>query len=105
MTQIGVDVKEKITANLNSYYCNEGGICYIKAYTDYVHIGWFRGVNIDDKFNNFFGDGKVIRGHRLANFDTKQKEAIISYIKQTKMFLIEHNETNKLRRMMRKNKL
>lgn len=102
MTQIGVDIKEKISANINSYFCSEGGICYIKAYADYVHIGWFRGVNIDDKFDNLFGNGKVIRGHRLISLDSIQKEAIVDYINQTKMFLIEHNETNKLRRMMRR---
>lgn len=92
MSCIGEDAKEKLSQNITSYSSKDGGFCYIRTTDEYLHIGWFRGTHINDKYNNFFGNGKAIRGHKFKKLDAKQKEAITYYIEQTKLYLIEHNE-------------
>lgn len=94
---LGEDVYEKHSENITSYFCKEGGICYIRVKDNYVHIGWFRGKFIDDKYNLLFGKGKTIRGHKVKEFDELQKEAISYYINETISFLIEHNELKRLK--------
>lgn len=99
---IGNGVKEKYSENITSYFSKEGGFCYIKAYDDYVHIGWFRGRFLDDKFDKLFGKGKTIRGQKVVKLDKKTREAIKSYVNQTLIFLIEHNELMKLKKKAEK---
>lgn len=94
---IGKDTDERYRDNITSYYSKEGGFCYLRTYHDYIHIGWFRGVHIEDKYNLLFGSGKTIRGQRIKKFDKKIKKSIAYYIEQTFFFLIEHNELKKLK--------
>lgn len=96
-TCIGEDLDERYRDNITSYYSKEGGFCYMKTYHTYVHIGWFRGVHIEDKYNFLFGQGKTIRGQRIKKLDKKTKESIKYYIQQTLFFLIEHNELQKIK--------
>ncbi len=98
MESIGKDRFEKQSENITSYFCKEGGICYIRTKDNYLHIGWFRGIHIEDKYNLLFGNGKTIRGHTIREFDELQKEAVKYYIDETITFLIEHNELAKLRK-------
>ena len=98
MKEIGEDVKEKYSDNITSFFSKEGGFCYLRTYETHVHIGWFRGVSFDDKYKLLIGNGKTIRGHRLTRLDKKNKDAIKSYIQQTKIFLIEHNELAKMKK-------
>ncbi|MCV6606582.1 MAG: hypothetical protein OIF32_00065 [Campylobacterales bacterium] len=98
MEVVGESVKEKFTENLTSYHCEFGGVCYLRTYPDRVHIGWFRGVQIDDKFGFLTGNGKTIRGHRLTRLDEKNVEAIKYYINETISFLIEYSELKKATR-------
>lgn len=96
--EIGDDVLEKYSENITSFFSKEGGFCYIRTYETYVHIGWFRGVNFEDKYKLLSGNGKTIRAHKLTKLDKKNKEAINSFIEQTKIFLIEHNELSKMKK-------
>ena len=103
MSEIGDEVYEKLSENITSYFSKEDGIknqgfCYIKTKDDGVHIGWFRGAYIEDKYDNLFGKGKTIRGHKILKLDKKQKDAIKHYIQETKIYLIEHIELQKLRK-------
>lgn len=103
MKEIGDEVYEKLSDNITTYYSKEDclknqGFCYIRTKDDYVHIGWFRGVFIDDKFDLLFGSGKRIRGHKITQFDSIQKKAIKYYINETKAYIIEHNELKKLKK-------
>ncbi len=96
---IGLDAKEKYSENITSFFSDEGGFCYIKTYNDYVHIGWFRGVSIDDKYNLLFGNGKTIRGQKIKKLDNETIKAIKYYVQETLFFLIEHNELIKIKRL------
>lgn len=31
-------------------FLKEGGFCYIRVKDDYIHLGWFRGRHIEDKY-------------------------------------------------------
>lgn len=90
--EIGEDVSEKYSENITSFYSKEGGFCYLRTYPTYVHVGWFRGSHIEDKYKLLSGNGKTIRAHKLTKLDKKNREATKYYVEQTKMFLIEHNE-------------
>ncbi len=94
---IGNGVKEKFSENITSYFSKEGGFCYLKAYDDYIHIGWFRGRHLDDKYSKLFGKGKTIRGQKVIKLDKLTRDAIRDYVQQTLIFLIEHNELMKMR--------
>jgi len=100
---IGNGVKEKYRENITSYFSPEGGYCYIKAYDDYIHIGWFRGINIEDKYSQLFGSAKTIRGQKVTKLDKNTREAIRYYIDETFVFLIEHNELMKMKKELKKN--
>lgn len=91
--------RQKFSDNITSYFCDEyeSGFCYIRTKDDYVHIGWFKGHKLEDKYNLLFGNGKMIRGQKIKVFDEVQKNAIKSYIKQTYIVLVEKDELRKLR--------
>ena len=72
-------------------YSKEGGFCYIKVKDDYIHIGWFRGRYISDKYNFLFGKGKSIRGQKVYKLDKITRDSIKYYVNETLMFLFEHN--------------
>jgi hypothetical protein len=95
---IGNDAKEKYSENITTLYSKEGGFCYIRVKDDYIHLGWFRGRHINDKYDLLFGKGKTIRGQRVYKLDKPTRDAIKYYVNETLMFLFEHNELLKLRK-------
>lgn len=94
---IGNDAKEKYSQNITTLFSKEGGFCYIRVKDNYIHIGWFRGRHVDDKYNLLFGNGKTIRGQKVHKLDKATREAIRYYVNETLMFLFEHNELRKLK--------
>jgi len=106
MKEIGSDeVYEKLSDNITTYYSKDDalknqGFCYIRTKEDYVHIGWFRGVFIEDKFDFLFGTGKRIRGQIVKKLNKKQKDAIKYYIQESKSYIIEHIELQKLKKSL-----
>jgi hypothetical protein len=101
---IGNDVKVRYNQNTTTFYTKDGGYCYLKAYNEYVHIGWTRGRYIDDKFDLLFGEGKTIRGHKVTKLDKNTREAIRYYVHETLVFLIEHNELMKIKKKISYNR-
>ncbi len=95
---IGNDVKVRYNQNTTTFYTKDGGYCYLKAYDNYVHIGWTRGRYIEDRYSLLFGDGKTIRGQKVTKLDKTTREAIKYYCDKTLIFLIEHNELMKMRK-------
>lgn len=94
---IGNDAKEKYSENITTIYSKEGGFCYIRVKDDYIHLGWFRGRHIDDKYKLLFGKGKTIRGQKVYKLDKSTRESIRYYTNETLMFLFEHNELIKMK--------
>ena len=94
------DVKEKYSENITSLFTKEfsSGFCYLRVKDSQVHIGWFCGANIEDKFSLFLGNGKYIRGQKLYKLDALQKKAIAYYVEQSYFYLIEKAELQKLRK-------
>lgn len=92
-------VKEKYSDNITSLFCKEfsSGFCYIRVKDDYVHIGWFNGSKIVDKYGFLFGCGKQIRGQKVKVLDDVQKEAIAFYVEQSYISLVEKNELKRMR--------
>ncbi len=99
----GLHVKEKFSENITSYFSEEyqSGFCYLITKDDYVHIGWFRGAKFYDKIDLLFGKGKTIRGQKVTVLDEIQKEAISFYIKQTEILLIENDEIQKTKQLLK----
>ncbi|MDD2888759.1 MAG: hypothetical protein PHY66_13235 [Aliarcobacter sp.] len=95
---IGNDAKEKYSENITTLYSKEGGFCYIKVKENYIHIGWFRGRYLNDKFKLLFGKGKSIRGQKVYQLDKVTRDSIKYYVNETLMFLLEHNELIKIRK-------
>jgi hypothetical protein len=94
---IGSDAKEKYSDNITTLYSREGGFCYIRVKEDYIHIGWFRGRHIHDRYKVLFGTGKTIRGQKVYRLDQPTRDAIQHHIHETLLFLFEHNELQKLK--------
>lgn len=101
---IGNNVIEKQNANTTTFFTKDGGYCYIKAYDEYIHIGWLRGKHLKDKYSLLSGTAKTIRGQKIVCFDKTTRETIRYYVEQTVMFLIEYNELKKIRNHI-KNKI
>jgi len=97
---------EKFSQNITSLYCNEykTGFCYIRTKDNYVHIGWFQGINLNDSSNILFGNGKIIRGQIVKKLDKTHKEAIKSFVKQTFLLLLEKQEREMLRKQLKAKK-
>lgn len=95
---MGNDAKEKYSENITTLYSKEGGFCYITVKENYIHIGWFRGRHINDKYELLFGKGKTIRGQKVYELKKSTRDSIKYYVQETRMFLIEYNELNKLRK-------
>ncbi len=93
-------VKEKYSDNITSLFCKEfsSGFCYIRVKDNYVHIGWFNGARIEDKFGLFFGNGKQIRGQKITLLDKNCKKAISYYVEQSYISLIEKEAIKELRK-------
>jgi len=95
---IGNDAKEKQSENITTLYSKEGGFCYIRVKENYIHLGWFRGRHIKDKYDLLFGNGKTIRGQKVYKLDRQARDVINYYVNETLMFLFEHNALMELRR-------
>lgn len=98
LTFIGEDVKVKYSEYITSYFSDVGGVCYVKTNKDGVHIGWFRGVFIEDHFGKLKGIGKTIRAHQIKKLDQKEKEAIAYYVQESIFFLLGHEERKRMRK-------
>ena len=94
------EVIEKYSDNITSLFCKEfnGGFCYIKVKDNSIHIGWFNGAKMLDRYGLLFGNGKHIRGQRVKVLDKTQKEAIAFYDKQSYILLVEKDEFKKMKR-------
>ena len=98
-------VIEKYSDNITTLTSKElgRGFCYIRTKDDYVHIGWFCGAEIVDRFDLLLGNGKMIRGHKIKVLDKINKEAIAFYVKETYITLVEKAELKKGRLCKQKN--
>lgn len=92
-------VREKYSQNITSLFCKEfnGGFCYLRVKDGFVHIGWFCGKKIIDKYGLLFGSGKQIRGQKIIALGKDEKDAIASYVKQSYLILVEKAELKKMR--------
>jgi len=93
-------VVEKYSENITSLFCKEfsSGFCYLRVKDDYIHIGWFNGAKIEDKFGLLFGNGKQIRGQKIKVLDDVCKTAISYYVEQSYILLIEKDALKSLRK-------
>lgn len=93
-------VVEKYSQNITSLFCKEfsGGFCYLRVKDNSVHIGWFCGAHIDDKYGFFLGNGKEIRGQKIKVLDKIQKEAIAFYVEQSYIILVEKDELKRMKK-------
>lgn len=99
---VGDDIQKKYSKNITTYFSSLGSFCYIKTYDDYVHIGWFRGVHIEDSYNLLSGSGKTIRAQKIKKLTSTTKKAIKYYIEETIVYLIEHEEMKLMRKALSK---
>ena len=93
-------VWEKYSENITTIYCKEfcSAFCYLRVKDDYVHIGWFNGSKIVDRYGFLFGNGKQIRGHKVKILNSEQKKAISFYVRESYFCLLEKHELKRARR-------
>lgn len=63
-------------------YESDGPMIWIKAYTKYVNIGFWRGTEMKDKHGLLQGDGDRMRHVKLTTVKDIKKTALTDYIKQ-----------------------
>ena len=93
-------VLEKYSQNITTLYTKEfsSAFCYLRIKENYVHIGWFNGAKIEDRFSVLLGDGKHIRGERIYKLDTTSKESITYHIEQSYIWLVEKEAIKEMRK-------
>lgn len=98
----GYETKERYKEHITTFYTEEfdNGFCYIKTKNNYVRLGWFKGAFIDDKFGLLTGNGKVLRGQNIKEFDNTCKKAIKLYIKETHTILTEKRAKKELKKSL-----
>jgi len=98
---MGEAVNVKYSEHITSYFSDIGGICYVKTNKNGVHIGWFRGAFIEDRFGKLTGTGKTIRAHKIKKLDKKEKEAIAYYVQESIFFLLGHEEHKRIKKYLK----
>jgi hypothetical protein len=63
-------------------YESDGPMIWIKAFTKYVNIGFWRGTEMQDKYGLLEGDGDRMRHVKIATLKDIKKGALTDYIKQ-----------------------
>lgn len=63
-------------------YEANGPMIWIRAYKSYVNIGFWRGTEMEDKYNLLEGDGDRMRHVKLGSVKDIKKGALTSYVKQ-----------------------
>ena len=98
--ELSTKLIEKYSQNITTLYTKEfsSAFCYIRVKDNHVHIGWFNGAKIIDKFALLLGNGKQIRGHKVYKFDDASKEAISYYVKESYYRLIEKEAIKEMRK-------
>lgn len=96
----GAKAREKFSENITSFFSSEfqSGFCYIRTKDDFVHLGWFKGAFIDDRYDFLSGNGKLIRAHKIKKLDKLQKDAIKYYILQTKLLHVANIEKRNMKK-------
>lgn len=70
-------------------YESNGPMIYIKAFKNYVNIGFWRGTEMIDKYGLLAGEGDRMKHVNLASVKDIKKTALADYIKQA----VKLNET------------
>ena len=93
-------ITEKYSDNITTLMSKElgRGFCYIRTKADYVHIGWFCGSEIIDKFDFLVGNGKMIRGQKIKILDKITKESISFYVKESYITLVQKAELKRMKK-------
>jgi hypothetical protein len=63
-------------------YEQNGPMIWIKAFTNYVNIGFWRGTEMQDKHGLLRGEGDRMRHVKIATVKDIKKGALSDYIKQ-----------------------
>lgn len=76
-------------------YESNGPMIWIKAYTSYVNIGFWRGTELQDKYGLLAGDGTRMRHVKLQAVKDIKKGALTDYIKQALKLNALHGDPTK----------
>lgn len=72
---------------------------WIKAYTKYVNIGFWRGTEMQDKHGLLAGDGDRMRHVKLTTIQDIKKTALTDYIKQAiKLNAVSGDPTKRMKK-------
>jgi hypothetical protein len=63
-------------------YESDGPIVWVKAFTRYVNIGFWRGTELQDKYGLLEGEGDRMRHVKIATRKDIKKGALTDYVKQ-----------------------
>ncbi|HLC03693.1 MAG TPA: DUF1801 domain-containing protein [Anaerolineales bacterium] len=58
-----------------------GPLCYIKAFSDYVNFGFWRGAELDDPHGLLQGTGDRMRHVKLTSVKDLRKKALQDYLR------------------------
>ena len=63
-------------------YSLNGPICYIKAFSDHVNLGFWRGNEIDDPAERLVGELETMRHVTIRHVNEVDRELFEAYVRQ-----------------------
>ncbi|MBN9399075.1 MAG: DUF1801 domain-containing protein ['Candidatus Kapabacteria' thiocyanatum] len=69
-----------------------GPVCYMKAFSDHVNFGFWRGTELDDPEHLLIGDGIKMRHVRISQVNDVRRELFESFVRQAVRLNIEKGD-------------
>ena len=79
-------------ANITSFFCEGSGICYLRTNETGLTIAMFKGARLEDRYNLFHGNGKIIRHMYMKKKTDIKKSVLKEYIQDAIVYNIEKKE-------------
>ncbi len=69
-----------------------GPVCYMKAFSDHVNFGFWRGTELDDPEHLLIGDGIKMRHVKISQVNDVRREVFESFVRQAVRLNIEKGD-------------
>ena len=88
--------------NITSYFCKEGGICYLRTKEDQLIIGLFQGICLEELYDLAAEKTKQIRHINYKRLDDLDIPYLQAIIKNSMICAMQKKERNQLKRSLQK---
>ena len=96
------EIWEVKKANITSYFCKEGGICYLRIKDDQLIVGLFQGICLEELYDLAAEKAKQIRHINYKRLDDLDIPYLQAIIKDSMICAMQKKERNQLKRFLQK---